>query len=164
MKTPYKTLAVLALLTVAVALVIAQPAPDQSIKQTAFYQQVMESLQVAGLANPPLYPDGSGTVQGWTNTNALTFTNDLVLQKAIGGGVWIDFPNGLFSGDWAMAGELLFETAPQFGGVAPTTRSNLFGTAGRTTNFQFVHMGSGTNRLTNTLVFSNGALHAITSP
>jgi hypothetical protein len=83
MKTPYKTLAVLAFLIVAVALVIAQPAPDQSIRQTAFYQQVMESLQVAGLANPPLYPDSSGTVQGWTNASPLTITNDTRFSRSV---------------------------------------------------------------------------------
>jgi hypothetical protein len=83
MKPLIKTILVLIAILAAVAFTVAQPAPDQSIKQTAFYQQVMDSLQVAGLGsswltntNPPLtYDPSTFTVQGWTNTNALRFTN-----------------------------------------------------------------------------------------
>ena len=116
------------------------------------------------------------TVLGWTNTNALVFTNPVsVLDVQItpdglsyAGVTTIDLgTQELVSGtngvvmNWS-GGSVLFPIAPNFldSGVQSTTRSNLFGSVGISTNIQFVRVGG----TTNTLVFSNGILHSVTTP
>jgi type II secretory pathway pseudopilin PulG len=180
MKPLIKTILVLIAILAAVAFTVAQPAPDQSIKQTAFYQQVMDSLQVAGLGsswltntNPPLtYDTSTFTVQGWTNTNAIAFTNPiaataLLLQAAGEDDVKLENGSGAFEfvtsvGSVAtlaplstsLRGFLAFEGTNAVANKA-TTRSNLFGAPGLTatiTNGGLV------------FVFTNGILASTNAP
>lgn len=128
-------------------------------------------------------------VQGWTNTNALTFSNAVAL--VVGSGIppllttvdeevridgnltmrantttlqlgpstnfWsIGWEVGTTTNGAIITGALDFANATN----KSVTRSNLFGSAGISTNIQIVRVGGATN----TLVFSNGLLHQVTTP
>jgi hypothetical protein len=102
MKPPIKLFFVLTLLLAAALPTPAQPAADQSIRQTAFYQQVMDSLRVAGLnsswltsTNTPLMFGADNTVIGPTTTNTLTFSNNVEVTGRL---TATDFyPDNIFS-------------------------------------------------------------------
>jgi hypothetical protein len=117
------------------------------------------------------------TVLGWTNTNALTFTNKIKTPEVFltlageddakianeGGALALYGNDGLVASMTAsqisFRGPLIFEGGAATTNMA-TTRSNLFGSVGISTNIQFVRVGG----TTNTLVFSNGLLHSVTTP
>lgn len=126
------------------------------------------------------------TVVGYTNTNVLTFTNPVMLP--IGSGIagvlesvdervtvtgalvlggatpllqfsptnYFVWESGVTTNGVLLVGPLDFANSTN----KSTTRSNLFGSVGISTNIQFVRVGG----TTNTLVFSNGILHQVTTP
>lgn len=116
------------------------------------------------------------TVVGWTNTNSLLFTNPVSVGDTTinaqgllwGGALLIDGEQRAIvatNGDPMLSwdtGVLAAFVALDFNNATnkATTRSNLFGSAGISTNIQFVRVGG----TTNTLIFSNGILHSVTTP
>jgi len=115
-----------------------------------------------------VYNTSNNTVIGPTNTNALTFTNRVRFDDGSGDTFTFNGPNILTSGGLNLsfsASAFSITGALEWGGTnassnKSTTRSNLFGSVGVSTNIQFVRVGG----TTNTLVFSNGLLHSVTTP
>jgi hypothetical protein len=116
--------------------------------------------------NPPIYADTNGTVISG-RTDVLTWSNKTDFTNVVNFYTQIQARTGIFCG-----GPIQFETDEESGATltnlglgylgtnATTTRSNLFGSVGISTNIQFVRVGG----TTNTLVFSNGLLHSVTTP
>jgi hypothetical protein len=115
-----------------------------------------------------VYNISNNTVIGPTNTNALTFTNALSFgtnaattrtNLGLGSSANVVFgdiiaPTGSIS-NLGVSGFIDFEDEAK-----GPTRTNLFGSGGISTNIQFVRVGG----TTNTLIFSNGLLHSVTTP
>jgi len=101
----------------------------------------------------------AGTETNTPSTNPVaSFSGDLLESGAIILGVY----SGDLAGETNEAGALF--TVNNLGQAwfadKSTTRSNLFDSVGVSTNIQFVRVGG----VTNTLIFSNGILHQVTTP
>jgi len=157
-----------------------------SLSAFSFFLFALSGLCMAQTIRYLGYNSTNFTVQGFTNTNALTFTNPVMLP--IGSGIagvlesvdeQVTVTGGLVLGgamptlQFTATNYFVWESGVTTNGILlvgpldfanstnkSTTRSNLFGSVGISTNIQIVRVGG----TTNTLVFSNGLLHQVTTP